>query len=189
MNRKSWNLMAGFSAGQSLIDDFDGLSWHARSLQISTYRSGQIPQGPALNTGDITLQVDFLGAPATAIRRFQIGAWQTVVLDIGSFAGARVTILETTLSGFSLAAVATEEYPSLTDDSPMLLREEVSAGAHNVPPGADRLWPTTADAGFSWEIGTTAMNIPTVVGTEQAVRGLRYITTASPFVGFWRIRL
>lgn len=189
MNRKSWQLPVGFSAGQSLIDDFDGMSWHARSLQISTFRSGQIPQGPALNTGDVTVQVDFLGTPATAIRRFSLGGWQTAVLDMGSFVGARVTVLENTLADFSLAAVATDEYPSFSDDSPLLLREQVAAGAHNVPPGADRLWPGTADAGFSWEIGTTAINVPAVAGTEQAVRGLRYVTTASPFVGFWRIRL
>jgi hypothetical protein len=181
-----WELAAVHAtAGRLLVDNPP--PFHAKTLLVETKSGGQVPTGTFDQVGAVVVQFEGQGPNAWYARRFAVGAWGSVSLQVDQFRSFSLRILSNTLPNYSVVAMASDGDEA--SSQPLLLYPQTLTGGTGVVPwGATELVPAANDAGFSWEIGGVTVPVALTAGATFAVTGLRYTPTVFPFSAVWRIR-
>lgn len=161
-------------------------------LGVDTHTPNPNAEIPA-QVGTIVFQISGLVKNGSYNRRFGLGRYQSVELDVSGFSGLSVYIIGSTLDGVGAFAWLNERPYTATRTQVAYLPESVAAGFHTVPWGARKLTSASADPTFAWVGNTTSgatvsVTDPIAVGDVRDVRGACY-TCGAPLVAIWEIVL
>lgn len=182
-----WILAAANARVGASVVDGDMPPFQAKTLLVETKKGGNPPTGPFDVAGAVVLQFEGQGPPAWYVRRFALGGWGSVSLQVEQFRSFRLFVVANTLAAFDIVAMASSGDEA--SSQPLLVYPEtLPAGGGVVPWGASEMVPAQADVGFNWESNGILIPVAMVAGVSQPIAGVRYIPGVFPFSAVWRIR-
>lgn len=127
-------------------------------------------------------------------RRFETAIGEVQLIDVSPYTQWEVELLRLpTVQGLRGWVCASEGFSAGSRPSRLTLAENYTAGTHAVPPGATKLYPASASAGFQWDAITAAnvaLAIPQAlaVGQELEVKGTHFTVVGAVSL-IWEIWL
>jgi len=182
----------------TVIDGVGGLGWVPWTLILgaSTSRRSDLRNnlGPNQYTGSMTVQLSGLLADGFVyLRRFSLGPFRSMLLDVSAFRDLSVVVIKSTINGADCVANVTNHPINSKPLEWALLDEGYSgAGRYLVPPGARYLVPHVGDVGLQWSMDGAALYPElggAIPGTLTDVKGTYVHTTAGNFGATWRVYL
>lgn len=204
--------LALLQSGQRLLDG-DGIpgSFVPRTVFVKAVRPAQsaspnalpelVPAGlPLAGNPNIvpvgTVQIELNGlleGAGSYIRRFGLAQTRMVRLSVAGVRQVNLTIIRSSMFGYSLRCVLTSREPTTGPASDRLFYAENYAanGLYRVPPGAIALTPSVAAVGFQWQQeDATAIQLildPQVIGVRSLVKANKFATNLVNFAAVWEI--
>jgi len=166
------------------------------------YTAGQGGSDPApvapvggVVVGDVSVEIRGLLPTGVYLRRLTLAPWRMLCLDISTWSDCYLGILRATTTNCRLLAIVSNRPATTTIREPLIYAEQYgAAGEYLPPPGADRLFTDTADAGFLWRTTPqtgVVIDVPEAItaGPEFLIKGTHIVTTVANWRAVWRITL